>query len=435
MRYPLFVLCSIIAVSACADSSTEPQPSPTLTHASAGQLAFVDSCSSCHASGDGYDLAYFQFADTTIMRRALTHVDSATAHTIVSYLQSLKTRNADAVTPLLQPGDLVLSSDSAFAVNLFGRDEWPLDLTETQLLSIDPRRVSIPFRMPTWSDENSEYDWMPERPVSESLLQMDCLETRCASWDGAGIGPLHKRNAAAALVAYRLNPTLSNLTIVVEALRRADHRSDDTHVAPCPLTKSPGYDYTECFETRRWTATLVGQHFLRNGSMPMDSSFRDALWDVGNAARMSLVDGAAGVPDAARNWPAWMYLGWSYGPSDQQRNMSYLATGLANLGYSRLAVFAALRSEVARLPGSYKPYMDTRAVARASTDAWFYNSVIYGLRNLSARQARGDVPLGAQADTAKIELQTIATEAAGRVSGSRLTSVLDTIAKLKQALQ
>ena len=34
----------------------------------AGAVAFQEECASCHASGDGFDLAFFAFTDTTIIR-------------------------------------------------------------------------------------------------------------------------------------------------------------------------------------------------------------------------------------------------------------------------------------------------------------------------------------------------------------------------------
>src|SRR5438128_3225954 len=49
---------------------------------SLGQIAFEQSCSPCHASRDGFDLAMFGFTDTTIIRRAVKHVDTATARRI-----------------------------------------------------------------------------------------------------------------------------------------------------------------------------------------------------------------------------------------------------------------------------------------------------------------------------------------------------------------
>jgi hypothetical protein len=154
---------------------------------------------------------------------------------------------------------------------------------------------------------------------------------------------------------------------------------------------------------RRWTASFIGQHLIRYGNaVPMDSSLRDAFWDVGNAARMSLLGAALAIPNAHQNWASWQYLGWTYEPSI--RNTFYLGNGFELLGYPRHAAFIALRSAVGRKGNTFAPYEDVRNAADFAPHEWAYNAVTFGLRNLQERQARGEIPRGADADTARMAM-------------------------------
>src|SRR5215212_5706041 len=86
LSFPLVALL----VGGCSDGSNGPvAPGPLSANVSLGHAAFTQSCSTCHASGDGFDLKTFGFSDTTIIRRAVKHVDTATARNIVSYIHSL----------------------------------------------------------------------------------------------------------------------------------------------------------------------------------------------------------------------------------------------------------------------------------------------------------------------------------------------------------
>jgi len=60
--------------------------------------------------------------------------------TIIRFVESKDTEvlpgveNGSADLPPFQPGGEVLSSDKAFAREVFGKDEWPADLTEEEML-------------------------------------------------------------------------------------------------------------------------------------------------------------------------------------------------------------------------------------------------------------------------------------------------------------
>ena len=74
-RAVLTLVCVVAACDSPAAPVVDEEPvvaarpaSPTLGH-----LAFIAECASCHASRDGFDLAFFSFPDSTIIRRALGH--------------------------------------------------------------------------------------------------------------------------------------------------------------------------------------------------------------------------------------------------------------------------------------------------------------------------------------------------------------------------
>ena len=99
LSFPLVVLF----VAACSDASNGPSdPAAPRPDVSMGRAAFVQECSTCHASGDGFDLRTFSFSDTTIVRRAVKHVDTATANNIVAYIQSIAAPRNDENLRLFQ---------------------------------------------------------------------------------------------------------------------------------------------------------------------------------------------------------------------------------------------------------------------------------------------------------------------------------------------
>jgi hypothetical protein len=225
-----------------------------------GQAAFTRECAPCHASGDAVDLAFFNFTDTTIVRRAVAHVDTATALDIVAFVHTRSVPRASRSLRLFQPGALVLGGDAAFAAALFGADQWPADLTTQDLQAIDPLQVKAAVPLPLWSQENGNLDWMPDTPLPVAIL--DDQEGR----------------ARARLTAYRASSTIENLMAAVAALRGADRRLDNPG-APClfdVVDRVP--DYISCFEVRRWTSTLAAQHMIRRGMTGRLHRAAHAVW-------------------------------------------------------------------------------------------------------------------------------------------------------------
>ncbi len=337
-----------------------------------GRMAFEQSCAGCHASRDAFDLKTFGFTDTTIIRRAVKHVDSATARKIAAYIRSLPAPPNDEGLRLFQPKGVSLGGDIEFANALFGRDAWPAELTTADLAAINPRAVQVAIRLPIWSDEGSNTDWMPDFPLPAGVLEYS--------------GGL----AAGAIAGYHAAPTRDNLLRAVNALRTADRASANPG-APCLLDDTLRVKYRECFEVRRWTSTLVALHLLRNGMhLDLGGQIHDIWWDVGNAARKSRADRTVPIANPVENWTSWMFLGWSFDPS--RHSTSYTGGGFRQLGLMRHATFVALRSQVARPRNSLNVYEDLVNAVRFAPAGWTVPVASFGLRHLNERLIQGERP-------------------------------------------
>lgn len=371
MSRPVLLCAAAILLSACgADTPVgpvEPGPDPV-----SGLLAFEGECAGCHASKDGFDLAVFGFMDSTIVRRAVAHVDTATARNIVAHIRRLNTPRVAENARLFQPGNAPIAGDLEFSVALFGRDAWPTDMTTALLRTIDPRQVRIAVPLPVWSDEAGNLDWMPDAPLPDHVLR----------YNGAA--------ATAMLAGYRAAPSRENLLRAVTTLRATDRTAANPD-APCLFEEPTRVRYVECFEIRRWASSLVGQHMLRYGlEQNLGAGIHDVWWDVGNAARKSRQDPSQTVAAATVNWASWMFLGWSFDPS--RHPSVYTGGGFQNLGLSRHATFVALRSEVARPVNSPMVYDDLRQATRFSPSHWTTSATTFGLRHLIERLNAGDKP-------------------------------------------
>lgn len=369
---------SVLVVAACADGSSAADVLlPDLPDPARGAAAFEASCAECHASRDGFDLARFAFPDSTILRRATAHVDTAVALDIIAHIRSLDVVSVDRDVRIFQPLGQPASDDVAFALAVFGSDAWPAGWGEAELLAIDPVDLAWAVEFPVWSDEESSLDWMPNRPPADPLL------------DARG------GFARAALDGYASTPTDENLDRAVRALRLVSHDRMSA-VAPCAQTDDGALaDSAECFETTRWTASLAAQHILRygmdfDGDLAGSTRAQDSFWDVGQAARRGLVKNRTPVENAEENWVSWMVLGWIFAP--QNHASGYTASGLARVGLHRHATFVALRSLAARAPGTDQPYKDLRTAAVRAPTAWLDDAMTTGLKTLEARETRGWAP-------------------------------------------
>jgi len=365
-----FLPLVLLAFIGCSDSRGPMDPAIPVPDPLLGRMAFEESCSGCHASRDGFDLKTFGFTDTTIIRRAVKHVDSATARNIVAYIHTLNAPPNDQQLRLFQPKGSTLPTDVDFAMALFGRDAWP-EITTAELAAIDPRNVQISVKLPVWADENTNMDWMPDTPLPDGVLNYS--------------GGL----AAGAIAGYRAAPTKENLLRAVNALKTAERATANAE-APCLLEDTVRVRYRECFDVRRWTSTLVALYMLHNGMSLNLGDVHDIWWDVGNAARKSRANRTVPIANPDQNWAAWMYLGWSFDPS--KHSSSYLGGGFRQLGFTRQATFVALRSEIARPKNSMSIYEDAVNAVKFAPNAWATSVATFGLRHLNERIAAGEKP-------------------------------------------
>ena len=104
---PALALVACALASCSGDDPTGAlvdEPPVVVGDPAAGMVAFGAECASCHATGDGLDLAFFDFTDTTIVRRAVAHVDTATALDIVAHINTLGVHPEDRHVRIFQPG-------------------------------------------------------------------------------------------------------------------------------------------------------------------------------------------------------------------------------------------------------------------------------------------------------------------------------------------
>ena len=371
MKIRLLTAALLLPLAGCSDAADLVSPADESLggDAALGLEAFRAECASCHAATDGFDLSFFSFPDSTIIRRALAHVDLDTARDIVAHIDRIGAETAERDAPVFQPLGRVLVSDRQFAFELFGDDAWPEELTTPELLGIDPREVAIAMELPHWSVEGRNLDWMPDRPIDTAVLTF---------LDGD-----------AALDAYRAVPSDQNLINAVQRLR-VGALSPENPEAPCVHQEPERVRYEACFQNQRWIAALAGQHMLRRGDDELHPFAHDAFWDVGFTVRNALVRGEIPFENGVENWATWSWMGWMFEP--QNHGSIYAAQGVSRFGLPRHATFLALRSQVARHPGSIAPYRDARTAVFVAPDHWVGSATLFALSHLVERLKSGDEP-------------------------------------------
>ncbi|NOT07440.1 MAG: hypothetical protein HOP28_04455 [Gemmatimonadales bacterium] len=98
----------VLALGCSAPDPVSPAPPapPVADQVAAiarGHTAFESSCASCHASRDGFDLAFFGFGKSNIVRRAVRHVPQSTAEDIAAYIASLGVASRGRSFRIFQP--------------------------------------------------------------------------------------------------------------------------------------------------------------------------------------------------------------------------------------------------------------------------------------------------------------------------------------------
>ena len=109
----LFASLAVIACDSSKPTSVDATPAASIAR---GSAAFLTACASCHASRDGFDLAFFGFPDSVIVRRALKHVSRATGEDIAAYIRSLPVSPGGEQYRLFQPANVAATSDGTHAI-------------------------------------------------------------------------------------------------------------------------------------------------------------------------------------------------------------------------------------------------------------------------------------------------------------------------------
>jgi hypothetical protein len=376
---------AILLVTACGESTSPEDAGDVAVAAMRGRLAFTANCASCHTSDDGLDLAFFGFADSTIMRRALKHVDRETANDIIAHITTLRSNPHPRDERLFQPGGVVLANDATFGQTLFPGDVLPANLTTAQLRALDRMNVRVAVALPRWSVENANTDWMPDEPMSAVIMaDQNSLPTRT-------------------LDTYRATPTDANLLSVMLALFSALERNNSP--GPCHFESTGPKDPIQCFQATRWASTIVAQHMMRNGlTRPFaDTSYHTLWWEVGESMRRA--QGMGLTPDnMMQNRASWMYLAWMFGAG--MRPTQYMLPAFESLGLYRHSTWIALSSMVRRPLNSGLPYDDVQNIPRYGYGPWHYAALRVAYTHLLERLQSGDLPPVAQRAAARTKVTT-----------------------------
>jgi hypothetical protein len=322
----LFVALAAIACDSSKPTSVDPTPAASIAR---GNAAFLTACASCHASRDGFDLAFFGFPDSVIVRRALKHVSRATGEDIAAYIRSLPVSPVGERHRLFQPANAAATSDGDFWTKTFGvaPNTWPSTLTVERLRSLNPRDVPLPFQLPVWSSEGDDDDWMPDVPLSAQLQ---------AAKGGA------VRNA---LASYYQNPSDASLIAAVNVFRDVVRPAAAVPTSLC--YGDPGFQTqaNECFQAMRWMSTLTAVHLARRGvtsDVPLDIT--RLWWETGEAAVSSTFIGSHAGPTRPRvtRTAGWLSLAFSFAPLDFRDGGAYQGQFLQQAEFTHYALFVEL---------------------------------------------------------------------------------------------
>jgi hypothetical protein len=384
-RYRLWMMPFLALAAACGEDGVADPVEPAPPNAVAGRAAFESSCASCHASRDGLDLAYFDFAPSDIVRRGLDHVSESTARDIVAWLEGLPVDRQNRSHRLFQPAGRILAGDAQFWLDRFGTTDWPANLTPAELSAVDLREVPVPLPFPLWSSESDESDWMPERPLPRALLEAD----------GGAL--------AFAIETYYANSDVPALTRVIDVFDRVSGRDGAMAGAICEGTAGAHVRPVDCFEARRWISSLAAQHLLRTGDVrDVPHEVAAIWWDTGEAA-VTASFRATGI--TRRDAVAWLYLASVFAPDGilapggtAAEDAGYMGQFLVSEGMPRLATYVTLRRMVATGPIHEalpeQAYWDLLLATVRAPRELRAAVAEFGLRFLLDMQASGVLPKG-----------------------------------------
>lgn len=367
-----------------------------------GKRVWNDECSTCHVNGDAWDLQAFAMPDTMIHRRSLGHVSHDEALDIISFVHSQDVepfqdaRFGKKEMPLFQPGNRILSSDREFAVNLFGEDQWPEDLTIRGLKRLKPSQIPIPFRFPEWNDESNKHDWVPHVKLVSRISENNQF--------------VDARNR------YNLNPTDENLVRLSRAFYEASRGTADRH----PFgnhTASSETEMKEILELNRWMASKTAVHFMRKryGYDEIESFLEGKVdgkpihrgkdspvrywWVVGDLMRSSNAYDVTSLPSEygstkqlLEEGSKWFYLSWAANPelSFDTGTTYFIEMVGSHFDKPRLAAYIAAYMITTSDLGLNSIWNLLFRIPKDTPDHWNSNYIRFVLESYENRIERGD---------------------------------------------
>jgi hypothetical protein len=378
-----FGLTALLAVGCGGDETVGPE-GPALGDPDLGRVAFQTSCASCHASGDGFDLAFFGFPDADIVRRAAPHVDSATARDIAAYVETLPVTSMEPDVRPFQPGSGEPTADPDFWRGIFDTEGWPDGgVTVEHLRGLDLRDETLSIPFPRWSSEVDESDWMPEEPLPDAVLDADGGAVR------------------AALDAYYASPADDRLLEVVRTFRDVSSDPNRNDAGVCAGGASTHRYPRACFEARRWVSSLAAVHLFRKGEFrQVPYELAHLWWETGEAAVTVFFDRDAVDRVTVASWLAMSSTfapgGFPSPGSGLVEAAGYMGQFLQSSGRPRLAVAITLRRLVSRGPvhadHPVNAYRDAQLATLRAPREMVADVLEFGLGFLLAEQAEGRLP-------------------------------------------
>jgi hypothetical protein len=358
-----------------------------------GERLFAETCAICHVARDAWDLQSFAMPDTMIHRRARAHVSEQEAFDIIRFVHSGDVEPlrgsalGEAEVPPFQPGGHIAESDRAFAVDLFGADRWPEDMTEEELLAIDPQTLPVPLPMPRWSVEETNQDWMPNEPLPTDIKSASAVQS--------------------ALDQYRASASDANLVRVLRAFNRV---ATEGEKFPGEHGTGSRADFEMSFDLYRWVSVLAAQHLLRDGrtaltvdrvdGRPMEErhfGLTSPWWRVGDIMRRFEAFRADAPADVYQTAARWFYLAWSLRQDVVGHEQKYMSVALdRGFGLKRLSAFSLAYGIVGGAPNNHHLYTDLVAVHRHTPTHWQADLMIFLLEHLIDRWEGGDMLQTAQ---------------------------------------
>ena len=337
-----------------------------------------------------------------IHRRALGHVNHDQALDIIEFVHSGDVRPfhdagiGKKELPPFQPGDRILSSDRAFAINLFGQDQWPADLTAADLKEMKPADLPVPFRFPEWNDDKDKYDWLPDRKLPNSIVNNDRFIQANSN--------------------YNRNPTDDNLVRLSRIFFEVSHG----WAGRKPWGEnavSTSDEMAELIELNRWMAARVAIHFLRKGydynqierflegsadGEPIHNREYSPVqywWFVGNLMRASNAYDVTDLPEEygrtkklLREGAKWFYLSWMMNPELKfDTGTTYFAEMLGtHFEKPRVAAYVMAHMVTTAELGVSSVWHFPVRIAHDTPRHWSSNFIRFILNQYEARIERGD---------------------------------------------